>query len=220
MMVLEYTHSISSDDGSISSTVDVNEALLKSSFNATKSSRRRSSCRRVCFEETANLSYQSPFEDRYETTQFWYTADDYQRFKGLHMDALKMVISAERENKHDSQSFIRVLERVYEACCRLDLVNTPGVTPNDSQRLCELLSVEYFGRVGLERTSVRRIRMDKKFRRQEMVDAVLETQEDLARTCASPSQKARSLALVAQEISRPSRLFAVHLAMAAAAEQQ
>ena len=200
MMIIEPTNL--SDDRSVSSTVDVHEACLQ---------KKKESCRRrVSFQEKSNLSYQSPYNDRYETAHMWYTADEYQTFKNRHMDALKMVIRRERGNLNDPKSYNRVLERLYETSCK-----TPTATcSDDMERLHQLLSNEFPGRTGLEKTAIRRIRLDKKLRRRDITDAVMEIQEDTAYPYLSPIQRAQTIALVCEEISLPSRVFASCLASA------
>ncbi|KAL7575646.1 hypothetical protein ACA910_011470 [Epithemia clementina (nom. ined.)] len=70
-------------------------------------------------------------------------------------------------------------------------------------------------RVGLEKSVVRRVRLEKKWRRKELLNAIFQIQNDDEEE-EDYERSAMTIALVARDISRPSRLFAQQIAMVTA----
>ncbi|KAL7578116.1 hypothetical protein ACA910_012565 [Epithemia clementina (nom. ined.)] len=227
MMIIQYSYSSSAVRPDFQASISLKrnfqnqDAQLDTTLLDDRPEYRPGKGRRcVYFQEEINESYSSPYSDKQETKRLWYDADEYKKFKRRYIKTIQMVLSIERDNRHDSQSYCCVLERVFDACSMTTINHDQnsvdaGATPNDLERLNELLSIKHSGRVGLESASVRRLRLDKKARRQELMNAIFEIQDDNDYPYASLDQRTRTLALVAQAISRPSRIFAAQIALAA-----
>lgn len=74
--------------------------------------------------------------------------------------------------------------------------------------------------IGLEQCLVRRLRLERKLRRQQLIDSLSLVQQDddnMLYPHDSAEQRARTLALVVQDITRPFRLFGAIIAAAAGA---
>ncbi|KAL7575645.1 hypothetical protein ACA910_011469 [Epithemia clementina (nom. ined.)] len=211
MIFNSFQRSLSEDGGSFSSTEDILKLIeqprKQPSLQITKQRRH------VRFQEQQNVSYPSIFSDMAEVKHLWYTADDYQRFKSFYIKAVQLICGMEQENQDDCFSYSRVLERVFSAGKGLP---SSGVTTNnqDQQKLRYLLSRRYAGRAGLENATVRCVRLDQKARRRALITVITKLQDDREYMCASEDQRAFTLALITQTISRPSRLFAAQVGLA------
>eukprot|EP00522_Entomoneis_paludosa_P015807 CAMPEP_0172453110 /NCGR_PEP_ID=MMETSP1065-20121228/10570_1 /TAXON_ID=265537 /ORGANISM="Amphiprora paludosa, Strain CCMP125" /LENGTH=215 /DNA_ID=CAMNT_0013205279 /DNA_START=85 /DNA_END=732 /DNA_ORIENTATION=- len=198
------------DDCSVSSTFDV--STVKQEQQAPlHTTRPRRSVRFAMFDTQAYDNTQMYKED---CRDLWYTSADYKSFKANNTNNAKDIIRMDLERRQDPKAFPNVMNRIYDACCSAAMNNNNNISDIDSQDancLADWLSVSY-GRIGLERMCVRAIRNDKFPRRHELVDTVLEIQQEMMGH--DEDQKAQFMALAAQQITRPSRLFAVHLARA------
>ena len=214
---------LSDEEGSTSSTFYVQPTSL----SKTETVQQTTMNRRVRFaEHTTTYSHVIvPEQDDCDMNQ-WYSSQDYQEFRHEYTQAIKMVIRLERGKRKDRNSYSGALDRLYQSCCAVPMsrrktlqeeneaTQESVLSAQDGQVLGELLSVSYAGRIGLEKVAIRRLRLDKRPRRDELIHAVLDIQEDQDYPYASAEQRACTMALVAQEISRPSRIWAAQIAQA------
>lgn len=110
-------------------------------------------------------------------------------------------------------AYKRILLSVYDECC---------AAPSEDAALSTLgaYSLRVFvgkshSRVGLEKTSVGEIDHDKKCRRGDLVEAVLDAQETFR--AGKPAVRAELIRVASERVSLPGRLFARHIATALAA---
>ncbi|KAL7575665.1 hypothetical protein ACA910_011486 [Epithemia clementina (nom. ined.)] len=159
--------------------------------------------------------------DEEELHSMWYSSKDFQAFKKEVCTAAKELIRFEKEACRQSgkAAYGKVILRIFEACCNAqkDLYEIrPGqlsgaLTSSDETQFQKWISVTP-SRTGLERLASRRIYQDKSKRRAELIYTVLDIQEYYQNMPFE--DRAQLISNAAQEITRPSRLFAAYLACA------
>ena len=215
--------------------------------------------KQVTFDESANLWYeqQDLEEENDSTSSFWYTSDEYKAFKDHHIATAKRILRDERRSGHRSNpsSYRNVVERLHLACTLSRTSETTSSsqrrTPRnhhdedtlttllhenllDWQLLKQVLDEE---RVGMEKTTIRALYLDKKECRQQLIHRVLDIQDahwqvqehrrrlnGLWRNSSSPElvrrqaleQEAANLLMAAtsHQLSQPSCFLAAMLAQA------
>eukprot|EP00522_Entomoneis_paludosa_P017943 CAMPEP_0172441390 /NCGR_PEP_ID=MMETSP1065-20121228/1935_1 /TAXON_ID=265537 /ORGANISM="Amphiprora paludosa, Strain CCMP125" /LENGTH=198 /DNA_ID=CAMNT_0013190729 /DNA_START=42 /DNA_END=638 /DNA_ORIENTATION=+ len=158
----------------------------------------------VRFNESANVAYDNTQICHEDCAELWYTKENLKQLKTTYTNNAKDIIRVESQQK-GSKSYCRVMTRVFNSC-----VDATPLSEADQRHFQKWIAVTS-SRVGLERLAVRKIRLDKSIRRQELVYAVLDLQEDPS----VPAEKVEEwIAQASQEISQPSRKFAMLLAQA------
>lgn len=203
-------------------TVDDDAMMLTIDSQRLKIQRRHR--RRAHFNLLANTIHHDESRDEetwnnnkvHQKEARWFTVAEYQAFK-LQRQRLLNELQADEEEALDrstttttttSCGYTSVLERVYEACCRQSGV----MSDRDEGDLTQVLRMNHHHTLlGLERHVVPSIKWEKRGRRRQLVEAVLEMQD-----CFYPGspQQQLHIAQVAAETSLPSRLFATMLAQA------
>lgn len=225
----------SDDDSSTSSTIAVATSLLKAvnaaagypplpqNNNAPLVAAKNK--KTVRFNEHDNKSYINTVLCKEDCQEFWYNAKDYAHFKSSTKFMVKEIARLEKHNKKSTNSYRRVLERTYQASVVSNINNSIVVEDiDDAKQLEEWMRVSTC-RLGLERLAIRSIAMDRSQRRADLVDVVLELQhqqQQHSRTGGANNNNktvdvdaaTESLRQASEELSRTSRLFAQHLAVA------
>jgi hypothetical protein len=169
----------------------------------------------------------------------WYSVHEINRFKDANIDFAGQIAHADRQrqnkaNKNCKQaadahdSYQNILKRTYQACCQCSHETDNNIlTRHEELHLIKWLDCELH-RLGTERKTVAEIGRDRRHRRSRLIDMVLIIQETTMQTQSHQSNNnratnanadamARVMSDSCQQISRASRLFARHLAMAQAA---
>jgi hypothetical protein len=216
------------DDASTSSTLTVDRVGSHKSLLPSSSS----SGKQVRFALQHNDARDNVLYPREDCGAAWYTAADYRHFKASTLQLAKEIARAEADHATPF-SYHGVLLRAYEVCVHgPDPKDNPVhpsqmTTPPPILTLYERQHLTRWAkrtpaRVGLERWSCRPIHRDKAFRRHQVVDVVLDSQELLR--CRPDNDNNTSITHDADErlrqlslgITRPSGLFAQCLAQAQA----
>ncbi|KAL7572691.1 hypothetical protein ACA910_008966 [Epithemia clementina (nom. ined.)] len=218
-----------SEELSVSSTFNVTaeEPIIKAppSFPS-----RKRSVRNISFNESANVHYANHQICREDVDSLWYSRMDLQEFKNNYVEAIKEVIRAERDHKKDSKSYQRVFTRVFDACCRAtkehdvdQIMSTYSALRSRDRYAFEEWVAVATTRTGLERVAHRKICQDRATRRRQLFDAVQSWQDAAVAYNSTTSidnninnNIENIIALAAQELSRPSRVFATYLGQAQA----
>ena len=202
------------DCSSLAETLPVSTPKMAST--ATSSSRRRN---RVRFELGASQSYESANSSMEDCADCWYKAQDYATFKADSIQQGKDIRRKEREYGPEFATYEIVLERVLEVCSMAeaeDELNIHQVMDADEREIFHQCIAADMTRVGLEKNIASGLNRDKSYRRKDLLRAVKEVERD---AYTSASQKPLTLALACQEVTRPSRLFAIMMAQAQAEAQ-
>lgn len=186
---------VDTDDQSIASTVSC------SSSSTTKS---------VRFNTDDNVEYANTQLCKEETKELWCTSADYKAFRAHTTALAREVQKAEAKNRAPF-SYQRVLLRTYEVCSDSVVETQRSLLSYDERKHLRRWSEVAQSRLGLERWAVRAIGKDRSLRRAEIVDVVLDLQE-LYHTEGLEEHIREH----AERLSRPSRLFARHMAEASA----
>ena len=202
----------SSDERSVSSTIDTNKPCPL--LHAEKTSNPR---RRVTFNEGANVSYVNHTVSLDDIPSLWYRNSDFKRFKTNNKISAKRIAQMEQENEHNADSYGNVLRRLHDACNCPKASNETLLDSSDYKKLRKLVS-NHYARVGTEKLSIYALLEGKKVRRRLVVDTVLLVEEEHSPNTYFASslieKRERAIADAAQAISRFSALFAVVLAQA------
>jgi hypothetical protein len=188
------------DDASTSSTVSVSKLSKPQSLAAPTTKRVRKS---VHFNESAN-TFHCNCDHMYEEDSYdlWYSGKDMRDFKEHFVQCVKDFLRFDFENL------------IYEACCEVESENgTEHIAKSDETLFNRWVQLTE-SRHGLEKASNLVQAKDKSFRRIYLVDTVLFLQEE----CGDPRLRndayAEMIRGVCENISRPSRLYAIRLACA------
>ena len=197
---------IDSDESSVSSSFDVREYVLpkEQPLNYLPHQRRR----RVQFDENANVIHENTSYFLEETQGCWFEKSEYKRFRSDYSITSGEISASDRFNFH-SRSYHKVAHRIYEAFCAPESTNSHP-SEQDLKAFDIAASCDPH-RVGLERSIILSVKKDKYSRRHLLTHTVLDIQDNSA---LSDEHKADMIRFASQEITRPHRLFAQHLAKA------
>ena len=171
----------------------------------------------VAFDESRNVEYENKQWSAEEGRQSWYSALDYQAIKTTaHAQAKQVWVREKRLNLENS--YKNVILRAYDCCCDVEQETDGSVLSADDQAMFAEIMGKSNSRTGLEKICIREIAHDKRYRRGQIVEAVLALQA----SSKAGSRRARTelIRLASESISRASRLFARHMAVALAAGLQ
>lgn len=194
-----------------------------------------SSNKTVNFAENHNKHYENHLMDEDECRRLWHTPYDFQKMKEHNTNFIKSAIKQDRLRADDDKSYANIIKRVHETCCDCQdtLETVTEATIADSERNNSILKEQdqnafvYLvekanARTGLERTIVRELTYDKRTRRQQVAQAILEIQRLVPDNYKSNSTSSRSanpakmMRVASETISLPATLFARELAIALA----
>jgi hypothetical protein len=171
--------------------------------------------RQVHFDLTQNKSYANKKICVEDIPPLWYSGNDMMLQRSKAKKTATEIVKMEKENTSAS-SYRRVLQRTFQACTQCT-VETDGsiLTVVEEKRLAKRMR-EGPIRLGLERLSIRNIGLDRFDRRSDMRQLVFSIQEtaiDVDGTIFT-DHTAEKIRLACEALSRPSRLFARHMAIA------
>jgi hypothetical protein len=217
-----------------------------SSLSSLSSSSKRTK-KSVGFDERRNVAYDNAQICHEDTLEFWYSPQDYCRFKEstlLYGEAMVLAIERQQQGYGGAaaggcNSYERVVKRVHMACCQQAAATTgdgdESSDDNDQQLSLPLArqlnrwmsNSTAVNRLGMERLLVRQIRKERSKRRKDVVRAVLEIQDEQEQLATNNwnhqctnndyDNVAERMRQASQSLSLPSRLFSRHLAQAASA---
>ncbi|KAL7562135.1 hypothetical protein ACA910_010334 [Epithemia clementina (nom. ined.)] len=175
--------------------------------------------KRVRFDEHKNKYYKGGAAKDRHVRECWYKSEDYRQFKD---SANEVVLLLAQSESVSDNSYRRVLSTVFMACCKID-TNLDSYRHlkvsllREKDRLDLEKSVSNSNtRFGLEHWTVDILSEDRRLRRRQLVTRVYEIQRE---TKNLPSQfQAALIRRNIESITRPSRLFALEMAQALAAQ--
>eukprot|EP00977_Amphora_coffeiformis_P014350 scaffold3973_cov161-Amphora_coffeaeformis.AAC.19 len=130
------------------------------------------------------------------------------------MKEYSLALAKGRRNSKSAsdESYKKVLLNVYDECC--DALSDESSLSTLGQFSLRIFIGRSNSRIGLEKTSVGEIDFDKRCRRFDLVDIVLDAQATYK--TGKPQAKAELVRMASESVSRPARLFARHIAAALA----
>ena len=168
--------------------------------------------RRVSFDETRNVTYPNSLWSLDECKPSWYSAEELFQIKTEVCTLAKFIWRKERGNTC-SDTYLNTILRVYDSCrqAKRETSQCLFASCSEQARLVKQVHKSCI-RTGLERMYIRDIAIDRQERRQQIVQMVLGMQKS---TRYSPERvRAELIRLSIENLSRASRLFARHLALA------
>lgn len=209
-----------SDDGesSVSSTVTVVHTSVEVVLEKQEPHQQDGSGylhkKSVRFNEDRNKIYGNKILCKKDLQGLWYTSKDFKQFKAGTKCMAKEIARFEALNKAP-HSYARVLQRAYQACllCPSEESSDFGVLSSEEEKHMKKWMEISINRLGCERLSIRAIAHDRSVRRAEMSQTVFKLQE-LGNHARNEHYKTELIRRNCVAITRPSRLFARHLAKA------
>jgi len=164
--------------------------------------------RHVRFDESRNQTYRNRSMCKASCKPLWYSGEENRRFRASHAAAInEIAVVDEMRVGREPFSYRKVLQRTYEACCRVVHETEDSVLTAVEQEHLKQCQRVHVARLGMECTmAIRSIANEQRFRYHELLNVVTH----------NPSDRDEFLREVCEELSRPSRLFARHLAQAQA----
>mmetsp|Transcript_18193 Transcript_18193/g.34527 ORF Transcript_18193/g.34527 Transcript_18193/m.34527 type:complete len:232 (-) Transcript_18193:3-698(-) len=165
--------------------------------------------RSVKFNETLNQVFPNKQWNKRDCLRRWYSKREITLMKEYSLALAK----GRRNSKSASdESYKKVLLNVYDECC--DALSDESSLSTLGQFSLRIFIGRSNSRIGLEKTSVGEIDFDKRCRRFDLVDIVLDAQATYK--TGKPQAKAELIRMASESVSRPARLFARHIAAALA----
>jgi hypothetical protein len=185
----------------------------------------------VRFNQDANEFYSNTRICKEECAELWYSAAEYRHFKAT-IKFLAQEINNYEVKSADPFSYQRIVLRTYEACrqssnssnanCNDSSSSSSVLTSMEEQHLKRWLQGSPM-RCGLEFVAIQDLGRGRHSRRQNILQVVMDFQNEMDRSVddgnSSPdttTDPAQYLREACEAVSRPSRMFARHLAQAAA----
>jgi hypothetical protein len=183
------------------------------SLSSSSSSASATNKKTVRFDESRNQAYDNKHITSKESCKsLWYTGEENRKFKACRAAAINEVAITDEMSRHrDPFSYRKVLLQTFEACSRVIHETEDGVLTAVEEDLLRQCLRLHGCRLGLERSmAIRGIANEERFRYHELLNVVTTQQHFNSR------HKDEFLRRVCEDLSRPSRMFARHLAQAQA----
>lgn len=163
----------------------------------------------VRFDESRNQEYDNEQMSKESCKSLWYTIEENRQFRASRAAAINEIAVIDEMHRHrDLFSYRKVLQQTFEACSRVIHETEDGVLTGAEEDLLRQCLKLHICRLGMERTmAIRSIANEERFRYHELLNVVTQ----------NSSHRDEFIRSVCEELSRPSRLFARHLAKAQAA---
>jgi hypothetical protein len=212
---------MSSDEWSTSSTMTASPSLTKRKTMSLvpaadpAAAKVEGTKRRVNFDLTQNKSYNNTQLHEEDIAPLWYSGNDMLLQRSKAKKTATEIVKMEKENT-SALSYRRVLQRTFHACTQCAFETDGSIlTLVEEKRLAKRMR-EGPIRLGLERLSIRNIGLDRFDRRSDMRKVVFSIQQAaiVADGTIFTDHTAEKIRLACEELSRPSRLFARHMAVA------
>ena len=169
--------------------------------------------KRVSFAESRNVEYMNLTVNEEECKTLWHTPYDFKKMKERTNAFAKQALKQDKIRSDDEKSYSNIILRVYDECCNAECEAQTNILSQDDQADLVYLVGKANSRTGLERVIVRELAHDKRFRRTEIVKATLKIQRQSIDMHTS-HVVSELIYMTCETISRPSRIFARHLAQA------
>lgn len=176
----------------------------------------------VRFDESQNKTYDNDLVDRDECASFWYNNQDIHRFRmqtrkqNRELRTLLSLSGNENQEGIAAPSWAKAYSDVYQACCQVKSDD------EDNQRIpleTHVCTLDIFT-IGMEKRAVAAVAQDAKYRRQTLRNEVFFWQSTHLYGNAVKSQLVPHMIREAsRKVSRPSRLYAQHIAAVSAATE-
>ena len=207
-MMIHQTVSAIDDDASTSSTVSVSRTAEEKPLGSV--TRKKS----VQINESANQYVENEdfclYED--DIRNVWYSCDDMHCFKEQYVKDVREIIRLERITEDSPGSYFDSMNQIFKACCAEEEDITKA-----QQNIFRLWTEVSIARLGLERASNRRLAHEKADRQEQLILTIMDIQFAYDERELYPDPEV--IAEACQSISRASRRFAHHLAVARAKSQ-
>lgn len=188
------------------------------SIRSTKASSTANVVKQVCFNESQNVLYANTQWTRNEARRAWFSNTEFDAMKRETIALTKQVYRAEQEIiDQEHESYTNVLVYVYDLCRQAEKEKQCKL-PNDARKLLKNTVRKWANRTGLEKLCICDIAMDKRQRRKELAETVLDTQEK--NMDKSPMERAKLIRAASLVVTRPSRFFARFMASASKVGEQ
>ena len=176
----------------------------------------RKRVRRISFNESKNVVYENTQWTYRESKLTWYSPQEFQSMKGDTIHVARSLMKMENEiAKTNADSYLNVILKVYQLCMEADNEKCTKLPKENKKSLKQTLR-KAVSRTGLEKVCITDIGHDKRRRRIQLTDAVLDVQDD---NIDKPSdERAELMRVASRKFSRTSRLFARHMAAASMVE--
>lgn len=161
------------------------------------------------FDESQNVHYANLIICQEDCKRLWYNAFEFQKMKEYTSEFIKKCLKEERRRYNEEKSYSNIILRVYDECCGAEFETTTSILCEEDKVDFTFLVRKANSRSGLERSIVRDLAYDKRFRRTEVVTVVLKIQEQ--HKAGEAHSQCELMRLSAEAITRPSRIFARHL---------
>eukprot|EP00977_Amphora_coffeiformis_P014537 scaffold4093_cov166-Amphora_coffeaeformis.AAC.6 len=176
----------------------------------------RKRVRRISIDETKNVVYENTQWTHHESRSFWYSPQEFKIMKGETINVARSLITSENElAKTHQDSYANVILKVYQICMDADREKCTTL-PKENKKLLKRTIRKSVSRTGLEKLCITDIGQDKRRRRVELTNTVLDVQDDNMDKPAD--ERAELMRVASRKISRASRLFARHMAAASKME--
>ena len=172
---------------------------------------------RVSFADAScNRIYRNTQWSKKRARKQWYTAQEFQAFKEANFDTAQKIHKKSRRVTSFDFQYKQLILHIYDACAAAS-------NEQEQEDASKFIAAEYQSllrqafwtasyRIGLEKTFLREIAHDKKYRRHEVAQRVLQAQAH------DPSgDRPALMRLASMSVSRTSRLFAHYMAVGLAA---
>ena len=199
----EMNHSLSSARSVVSETSC--SSTISTMAQEVKQAPSFSSRRSVRFCEDDNEYYTNTQMREEEIHELWFSSDELQIFKSSTACLARKVL---RSNSEDTQAWVQSLLNAYQDLAEASTVDDLQDILENSTDLPSISCNLW----GLEKWILRPVVHEKMARRAYMLHIIRECQEN---TTSSQASKNKLLRKASREVSRPSRLFAHHVAMMA-----
>ena len=170
--------------------------------------------KRVSFALNRNKEYANSTMTEDDCRTLWHTPYDFKKMKEHTNTFAKQAMKQDKARSDDQKSYSNIILRVYDQCCKVESEPQCNVLSNEDSRDLVYLVGKANSRTGLERVIVRDLAYDKRYRRNEIVRAVLKIQRQSINPDVINGPVNELMHLACETISRPSRLFARQLAQA------
>eukprot|EP00523_Entomoneis_sp_CCMP467_P009599 CAMPEP_0168736472 /NCGR_PEP_ID=MMETSP0724-20121128/9879_1 /TAXON_ID=265536 /ORGANISM="Amphiprora sp., Strain CCMP467" /LENGTH=238 /DNA_ID=CAMNT_0008783673 /DNA_START=227 /DNA_END=943 /DNA_ORIENTATION=+ len=162
--------------------------------------------RHVRFNEEANVYHENAILYTDERSSLWYSVDEFNKFTDFYNIECRAILKTERDLQAHRKAYSNVLTRVYLAC---QMQALEKLHPMDHSLFASWVQKTH-SRVGLERSIVSCIKQDRRRRRQELIETVMQVQQAYS---SSPDLD-EHIRFASQEVTIPAVNFAAHLAQA------
>ena len=173
--------------------------------------------RAVSINLSKNVVYENTHWTHRESKLTWYSPAEFKVMKNDTIDVARSLMKRENELAEiDEASYLNVILNVYRICMDADSEKSTKL-PKENKKLLKKTVRKWHSRTGLEKLCISEIGQDKRRRRLQLANAVLDEQDE--NMDKSANERAELMRVASRKLSRASRLFARHMAAASRVEE-